>query len=41
MNFGPVVARAFSFLVSEDDGETEVALGVGVPSLLVARHGDG
>lgn len=41
VNLGPVVARAVSLLVAEDDGETEVALGVGVPSLFVTRHGDG
>lgn len=40
MHLGPVVAHAVSVLGAHDDGDAEVALGVGVPLLLGGRHDD-
>jgi hypothetical protein len=40
MDLGPVVTSALAFLVAQDDGEAEVALGVGIPLLLSGRHLD-
>jgi hypothetical protein len=38
VNLGPVVAHAIAILGAHDNGDAEVALGVGVPLLLSGRH---